>query len=64
VSADERPDHLERADTEDVFVWATDTPDRGMSLMRPAVEIEGTLGTAASWPIAADVGGDKGVCCA
>jgi hypothetical protein len=60
----ETPDHMKRADEEDIFVCASGRPDSGKSLTRPAVEIHGTLGTAASLVTAADVGGAKGVCCA
>jgi hypothetical protein len=56
------PDHMKRADEEDVFACASATPDSGMSLTRPAVEIQGTLETAESLVTAADDGGPKGVC--
>ena len=52
-----------RADGEKIVVCASGSPDSGTNLTRPAVEIAGTLGTAASLVTAADAGGATGACC-
>jgi hypothetical protein len=59
----EAPDDVKHAGEAAILVCASGRPDSGKSLMRPAVEIQGTLGTAASLLTAPDGGGAKGVRC-
>ena len=61
MSPAEAAEHMKRVAEAEIFVCASGRPDSGKSLTRPAVEIQGTLGTAASWLTAADVGGAKGI---
>jgi hypothetical protein len=56
-------DQVKRGEGEEDFVGPVASPDSGENLMRPAVEIQGTLDTAASLVTAADDRGANGPCC-
>lgn len=61
IEPGDAPDQSKWADETLVFRGAGASPDSGMSLTRPAVEMHGTVETAASFLTDADRGGTSGV---